>query len=265
MKKRRRLYEHLRYRTQTERCKSLQRRIVIPGAFHVRGLGGLPTTDGRTTRWARFVRSDLLSGLPDDARETLSAYGVRTFVDLRTTEETIQSPCSLAEDTRFEVHHCNLEGDESILGFLPSLNSRKMANSYAALLAVRRSAVRDVFATLAGSNRSPIPFFCAGGTDRTGMIAALILGLSGVPDETIAADCSLSAQGLVDNFLSYGAPPWMPLRDIAPGRALATLARRDTMLYLLRRLRQDYGSVASYFKSVGVAVGEIDECRDSFN
>ena len=70
-------------------------RIVIPGAFNVRDLGGLPTTEGRTTSRGRFVRSDLLSGLPDEAHETLFAYGVRTVVDLRTTEETMQSPCSL--------------------------------------------------------------------------------------------------------------------------------------------------------------------------
>ena len=75
--------------------------------------------------------------------------------------------------------------------------------------------------TLAGGNRWPAVFFC---TDRTGMIAALALGLCGVPDEAIAEDYSLSAQGLVDRFLSDGAPPWMPPADLASGRALATLA-----------------------------------------
>ena len=239
-------------------------RIVIPGAFNVRDLGGLPTTEGRTTSRGRFVRSDLLSGLPDEAHETLFAYGVRTVVDLRTTEETMQSPCSLADDTRFDFRHCNLEGNEPVPGFVLSLDSRKLANSYAALLAARRSAVRDVFATLAGGNRSPTVFFCAGGTDCTGMIAALVLGLSGVPDEAIAADYSLSARGLIDRFLADGAPPWMPPADIASGRARATLARRDTMLNLLRLLRRDYGDVTSYLRSIGVTAGEFDEIRDGF-
>ena len=96
------------------------------------------------------------------------------------------------------------------------------------------------------------------------MIAALALGLCGVPDEAIAEDYSLSAQGLVDRFLSDGAPPWMPPADLASGRALATLARRDTMLNLLRLLRRDYGDVTSYLRSIGVTTGEIDEIRDSF-
>ena len=239
-------------------------RIVIPGAFNVRDLGGLPTTDGRATRWGRFVRSDLLSGLPDEAHETLFAYGMRTVVDLRTTEETVQAPCSLADDARFDCRHHNLEGDEPIPGFVLGPDSRKLANAYAALLAARGSAVRDVFATLAGSNGVPALFFCAGGTDRTGMIAALVLGAAGVADEAIADDYSLSAQGLVDRFRANGAPPWMPPEDLASGRALATLARRETMLYMLRLVRRDYGGVASYLRSTGVTAGEIDAIRTGF-
>ena len=237
------------------------RRIVIPGAFNVRDLGGLSTMDGRTTRRGRFVRADLLSSLPAEGREALFAHGMRTVVDLRTTEETVQSPCSLAYDARFDCHNCNLEGDEPVPDYDLSQEKRPLAHSYAALLAARGPAVRDVFAAL--GDGSPAVFFCAGGTDRTGMMAALVLGLCGVPDEAIAEDYSLSAQGLVDRFLAEGAPPWMPPADLASGRALATLARRDTMFELLRLVRRDYGSVTSYLRSIGVTAGEIEEIRDS--
>ena len=247
-----------------EKCSLPERRIVISGAFNVRDLGGLPTADGRTTKWGRFVRSDRLSGLPDDARDVLFAHGIRTVVDLRTTEETMLSPCSLADDARFDYRRHNLEGDEPIPGYVLGPDSRKMADSYAALLAARGSVVREVFATLAGSNGSPALFFCAGGTDRTGMIAALVLGLCGVPDEAIAEDYSLSAQGLVNRFRANGAPPWMSPGDLASGRALARLARRETMLYALSALRRDHGGVASYLRSAGVTAGEIDAIRDGF-
>ena len=143
------------------------RRIVIPGAFNVRDLGGLPTTDGRTTRWGRFVRSDLLSGLPDEAREALFAYGVRTVVDLRTTEETMQSPCSLAGDARFDSRHCNLQGDEPIPGFVLSLDSRKLARSYAAFSprGSRRSAMYSQ-RSLAATGGRPCSFAPAALTVR---------------------------------------------------------------------------------------------------
>lgn len=84
-------------------------------------------------------------------------------------------------------------------------------------------------------------FFCAGGTDRTGIIAALVLGLPGVPDDVIADDYLLSARGLVRRFTAEGAPHWMHPSDLASGRALATLARPGTMIELLRLVRRDYG------------------------
>jgi protein-tyrosine phosphatase len=50
----------------------------------------------------------------------------------------------------------------------------------------------DRFATVvelvADSGGHPVAFFCAGGKNRTGLVAALVLGALGVADETIAAD-----------------------------------------------------------------------------
>lgn len=235
--------------------------IDIPGVFNVRDLGGLPTSDGRKTRWRRLLRSDLLSGLPDEAREMLYAYGVRTVVDLRTTDETAQWPCSLADDARFDYHHRNLEGDEPIPWYDLSQKNWPLSDSYAALLAHRGPVVRDVLATLAGSLGTPAVFFCAGGTDRTGLIAALVLGLAGVPDDVIAEDYSLSAQGLVRRFTAEGAPSWMSPDDLASGRALATLACPETMIELLRIVRRDYGGVTPYLHSIGVNAEETERLR----
>ena len=238
-------------------------RIDIPGAFNIRDLGGLPTSDGRTTKWRRFLRSDLLSGLPNEARETLYAYGVRTVVDLRTTEETLSQPCSLDGDVRFEYRHCNLEGDEPIPWYDLSQEHWPLSDSYAALLAHRATEVREAISTLADHPGEPTVFFCAGGTDRTGIIAALVLGLAGVPDDVIAADYSLSAHGLVRRFTAEGAPPWMHPSDLASGRALATLARPTTMIELLRLVRRDYGGVVAYLHTVGITTDQIEGIRGS--
>ena len=46
-------------------------------------------------------------------------------------------------------------------------------------------------------------FHCSAGKDRTGVLAAVLLGLLGVPDETIVADYALSAaamQQLIDYY-----------------------------------------------------------------
>ena len=39
-------------------------------------------------------------------------------------------------------------------------------------------------------------FHCAAGKDRTGILAALVLSLVGVPDEVIAEDYTLSGEGV---------------------------------------------------------------------
>ena len=191
----------------------------------------------------------------------LYAYGVRTVVDLRTTDETLRWPCSLADDARFDYHHRNLEGDEPVPGY--ELSREDLAGAYAALLASRGQAVREILATLASSPDTPTVFFCAGGTDRTGMIAALLLSLANVPDDVIAEDYSLSAQGLVRRFTTEGAPSWMAPEDLPSGRALATLARPEIMIELLRLVRRDYGGVIPYLHSIGVTAGDLERLRQS--
>ena len=192
----------------------------------------------------------------------LYAHGVGTVVDLRTTEETTRWPCSLAGDSRFDYRHCNLEGDDPIPWYDLSQEHWPLSDSYAALLASRGPAIRDVLAALAGSAGAPAVFFCAGGTDRTGIIAALVLSLVGVPDDVIAEDYSLSAQGLVSRFAAEGTPHWMAPDDLTSGRALATLARPATMIELLRLVRREYGGVTSYLHSIGVTAREINRIRD---
>jgi protein-tyrosine phosphatase len=184
-------------------------------------------------------------------------------VDLRTTEETLRWPCSLAGDARFDYRHLNLEGDEPIPWYDLSQEHWPLSDSYAALLANRGQAVREILATFASSPETPTVFFCAGGTDRTGIIAALVLGLAGVPDDVIAEDYSLSAKGLVRRFTAEGAPSWMSPDHLASGRALATLARPTIMMELLRLVRRDYGGVNSYLLHAGVTAEEIELLRDS--
>ena len=83
----------------------------------------------------------------------------------------------------------------------------------------------------------PALFNCAGGKDRTGVTAALLLGLAGVPDEVIAEDYSLSGWFLVHR-LEEGDPrsaeeyqqEASPRRgmEIAPGPPERAVRRRSS-------------------------------------
>jgi hypothetical protein len=63
------------------------RHLDWEGCFNARDLGGLPTRDGRETRWRSIIRSDSLDDLTSAARAAMRDHGVRTVIDLRNADE----------------------------------------------------------------------------------------------------------------------------------------------------------------------------------
>src|SRR4051812_40117951 len=65
----------------------IERHLDWAGCVNVRDLGGLPTGDGGSTRWSAVVRADSLDRLTAEGWAALHAYGIRTLVDLRESDE----------------------------------------------------------------------------------------------------------------------------------------------------------------------------------
>jgi hypothetical protein len=63
------------------------RHLDWEGCCNARDLGGLSTTDGRTTRWGAVARSERLDELTAAGWSALEAHGIRTIVDLRNHDE----------------------------------------------------------------------------------------------------------------------------------------------------------------------------------
>ena len=241
-----------------------RRHLEIAGAYNVRDLGGYHTNAGQLTRWGRFLRGDLLADIPIESQRALASYGIRTAIDLRTESELLQKPSVLAHSSEIEYFHHNLMGNgEPPGGPYDWASPEGIADGYTRILEARKAQVKDTLSTLAIPQALPAVFFCAGGTDRTGIIAALLLGMAGVPDETIARDYRLSAQALVERFLKEGRPEWMPAEDLVSGRALETLARTETMHHALRYLQDVYGGVAEYVHSIGLTDSQIRILREA--
>ncbi len=89
-------------------------------------------------------------------------------------------------------YHHNMAGDipmrerQNLPQGLEEVERRRWM--YSVVLDKRQPEVRDTLCALAAPNALP------GGADRTGLITALILGIAGVPDETIARDYALTAR-----------------------------------------------------------------------
>lgn len=161
------------------------------GAFNLRDLGGLPLIDGGTTAHGRVYRSGRPETLTDAGWSALRAAGVRTIIDLRNAPERERrdtDPVLAAEHAEgVAVVHAPTEDPEDaefmrVCG--PWLDHPR---SYADNTRMYPERFAAVFTALASAEGSAL-FHCAGGRDRTGMIAAMLLTLAEVEREAILLD-----------------------------------------------------------------------------
>jgi protein tyrosine/serine phosphatase len=163
------------------------------GAVNARDLGDIPTADGRRTRRGALVRSGTVEGLRTEGWSEVEDYGIRTVVDLRneaeikgdrvprpTSIETLHIPLDVTEDREFWGRWEGGPQFGTPLYYGPHLE--RFAD---------RSA--EVVGAIARARPGGVLFHCAGGRDRSGQIAMLVLALAGVAPAEIARDYELSA------------------------------------------------------------------------
>jgi protein-tyrosine phosphatase len=229
------------------------RDLVWDGCLNVRDLGGLPTEDGGMTRFGSIVRADNVRKLSEDGWRALTAYGVRTIVDLRLSDE-------LAEDPPREldldvVHVAVFEGDA---GFWAALDARLSGldavshkrEAYLAALGQWHRRFGEAFAAVANADAGIVVVHCAGGKDRTGLVSALLLRHAGVAADDIAADYALTEERLAELQLAYVAAA----TDEADRELRLRLsgAPAEAMRGVLEAIERRYGSVGGYLREAGV-------------
>ena len=241
--------------------------LDVPGAYNVRDLGGYRTADGKTTRWRAFLRADSLHNLSESTKNGLIEYGVRTVIDLRRTKETVDTPNALADMDDIQYFHLNMIGDTNPPGYIapppdewttPELTS----NIYRVLLDQRQDVISETLVTLANSKGHTAIYHCAAGTDRTGIISALLLGLAGVPADTIVKDYALSAHGLRLRLLDEGIPDYLADQDFTQEEPPEILAPPEAMERTLQHLSDEYGGVESYVRHIGLTDAQITDTRN---
>lgn len=246
------------------------RRIELQGCFNFRDLGGYTTKDGRTVRWRRLFRSDSLNHLTDtDAAFVRDELGVRTLLDLRTDIERDAHDLGPLESTPIDCHHISLINpvptDSREVEIPPSLLRTTMDRSPAATAErygyILRNAgpglVRAIGILLDGL---PGVFYCAAGKDRTGLLAAIVLGAIGVPDDVIVDDYVLTEQyidAIIDR-LRASQTYARSLDDSGYGFA----PHADTMHMVLDELHADFGTIPHYLKAQGAPDGLVDRMRE---
>lgn len=178
-------------------CADPPRLVELEGCCNFRDLGGYPTEDGRRTRWRRLFRADGLAQLTEEDLAVLAGLGVGTVVDLRTGLE-VEARGRFREDVAGVVYH-HLPLTDTLPGAeqAPDWGDTGFVSTrYVSMLEQGGESVRSAVALLSDPSNLPAVFHCSVGKDRTGVLAAVLLGLLGVPEEHIVEDYALSAAAM---------------------------------------------------------------------
>lgn len=228
------------------------------GCPNARDLGGYPTADGRETQWGRVLRSDNPYDLTEEGRRALQETGVRTIIDVRGDGEVREYPSPFADHPDITYQHIAFVDETQP----PTPEGLSMAEGYLHMLQRDREGVRAILTAIARAPDGPVLIHCHGGKDRTGLTAALILRLAGVPRDVVAED-----YGLTEELMREKDQQWIESAPTPEGREerrrlMATYApKAEVMDTVIRALEEQYGSIESYLRSLGLEPGEIDALR----
>jgi protein-tyrosine phosphatase len=222
------------------------------GIFNLRDLGGAQLTGGGTLRPGLLYRSaEPRPGRPEDAGE-LRRLDVATVIDLRSEPERQAVP-SVAELAGARCWHVPLLGD--LPGERPdpgSVDPEFISRYYLSI--IDRSAAELAMLLRGIADALPALFHCRLGKDRTGVVAALLLGVLGASLNTILADYERSRDA------AQAAVRRVPrLAGIHGIRGMLALDGEPMRLFAAR-LDAERGGFAGLIRELGAEAG-VDRLR----
>lgn len=236
-----------------------QRIVQADGGCNIRDLGGYRAADGGMTRWGVLYRSAGLHRLTAEGRAALAARGIRTVIDLRHARETEAKPNVFAGGAD-GVDYVRISLLNPAGAGAASETIRSLGELYIAMLDRAGEPIRLAFERIADAEGHAVLFHCAAGKDRTGVVAALLLALAGVPHAAIAEDYAMTGACI--------APIMDELREGRPETVTAEQyeivlgSEPADMLAMLRHLDDQYGGAAAYLRGIGLSEARIEALRE---
>jgi protein-tyrosine phosphatase len=246
---------------------SAERLVPLEGSWNFRDMGGYQTSNGFRVKWGQIFRSDNLAHITDSDQTLLKQMGLHLVCDFRTPSEWTRWPDRLPNDHSIDylqlpIVHGEREFDfyqEKIgKGEVGWLTEEFMIDANIRIIDEYGDTLGKVFHRMAETKNRPVVFHCAGGRDRTGVCAALILLALGVPEETVVYDYCLSGvfiskhrEKINERIRSRGIDP-----EIV---ALYYTAAPHFFIPVINHIREVYGSAANYLRT---KAGVSDETLD---
>jgi len=241
-------------------ARMASRFVPLTGASNFRDLGGLPITGGATTAWGQVFRSDTLQELTEqDVKTVLDEVGITTVVDLRTSREIRNEGRGPLENAAIRYVHLPFIADLEVQDEVPDAVERDVLADYLHMLDSAGHLIAEAVHTVATS-RGPVVFHCAAGKDRTGILAALVESLVGVPRDVVVGDYELTNQVIVqicerlarfDTYTNVKVNPPSHFR-----------CRPEVMAGFLDALDERHGGAAGWARAMGLEDRDLTALQD---
>lgn len=236
----------------------MERHLVWPDLLNARDLGGLSLSSGEQTAWRQVVRADNLNKLAPAGASALVAYGIRTVIDLRDPRELEKFPNPLAAAPPRGVVFVNVPLI-SEANWEAVKDPAWMVEGYVLIARLSGNNVAKAIAAVSDAPAGGVVIHCHAGKERTGVVAALLLSLAGVPDERVADDWIASdafLQPLYEEWLANETDP-----TIRAKRAEGFVTHAEHIMAVLTYVRRTHGSVAEYLLASGLTKDQLDRAR----
>jgi protein-tyrosine phosphatase len=248
-----------------------ERILPMTGGHNFRDIGGYPAKDGRSTAWGLVYRSGTMAQLDDGDRALIEGLGLRVICDLRSSRERDRRPSRLPEPADFEIWSHDYDNSSADLvnalaepGATAAQARAVMIDLYGDIAYEQRPGYRALFERLA-SGALPILFHCAAGKDRTGVAAALLLDMLGVPREAVIEDYVLT-----DHFFDRGCElvrtdPWVKRLGTVDPAIWAPVMRADPayLATMFETIEARHGSAEGFIRDeLGLDGAAIESIRE---
>lgn len=220
------------------------KRLFINELNNMRDLGGYTTLNGTTTKYNRFIRSEMPQ-IGNDSINILLNNGITTIIDLRSSKE-LERKRNPLNNGKFDYYNIDIVGEKApskeediALGYL------KITEDF--------DNIKKIFKIIANA-KGGVLYNCTAGKDRTGIISMLILLLGGVADDDVIADYEVSYTFLRDKIRKIHLDnPDLPY--FLGGSKL------EYMEDILKMFYDKYNSVEEYMKKIGISDEEMNIIR----
>lgn len=230
-----------------------ERHIVLAGTDNIRDLGGYPTKDGRRTKWGKYYRADSLHHVAPAGHAFLQKEkGIHTIIDLRFSME---GKYRKEDKALYDFYNIPLLDPATFTTKIP----KGLVEMYLVMLKSSKKKFKEIMDVLLENKGAPVLFHCRVGKDRTGVLAAILLDLAGVPRDIIVKDYALTSEykKITDEELD-NRPPLMSRNQFKSLLGCEPAYMEDFLDFLYK----EYGNASGFLKEVGLTGEEIDRLRN---